>query len=147
MKVCIPTATGGHLTQVLNLLEAFGECDISFITLDSPRTRELPYKTYLFEPIGASAWQMLKSVPRILSILWRERPDVVFSAGAEIAVPVFYIARLLGAKTIFVETVNRVDKPTWTGRLVYPITDLFLVQHPQMLSRYGRKARYEGSVI
>ena len=147
MKVCIPTATGGHLTEVLYLIEAFEGHDIFFIADDSLRTEALPYRGYCFQSIGTNVWRMLKSLPRMVAILWRERPDIAFSTGAEIAVPAFYIGKLLGAKTVFVEAVTRVHRPTWAGRLIYPISDLFLVQHPQLLSRYGAKARYEGSIL
>ena len=147
MKVCIPTATGGHLTEVLYLIEAFEGHDIFFIAEDSARTEALTYRTYRFQTIGTSVWRLLKALPRVAAILWRERPDIVFSTGGEIAVPIFYIGKLLGAKTVFVESVCRLEEPTFSGRLTYLVSDLFLVQQPQLLSKYGAKAHYEGGII
>jgi hypothetical protein len=34
-----------------------------------------------------------------------------------------------------------------TGRAVYPVSDEFLVLQEELLSRYGSKARYLGSLI
>ena len=69
------------------------------------------------------------------------------SLGAEIALPFFYLGKLFRIKTIFIESWCRLTDLSKTGRLLYPVTDLFLVQWPQLLSVCGRKARYEGAVI
>lgn len=149
MKVCIPVAAGGHLSEALYLIEAFDGHDVFFMMSASTRARTLSYRTYLLplsdgKPLVPRFSRLL---PHMIRVLWRERPDIIFSTGAEIAVPAFYIGKLLGAKTVFVETVTHVHTPTLSGRLVYPVSDLFLVQHPQLLSRYGAKACYEGSVL
>ncbi|MFR5484962.1 MAG: hypothetical protein ACLTHX_11925 [Blautia massiliensis (ex Durand et al. 2017)] len=34
----------------------------------------------------------------------------------------------MGAKLIYIEVFDRIDKPTMTGKMVYPITDKFVVQ-------------------
>ena len=58
------------------------------------------------------------------------------SSGAAIAVPFFLVGKVFGAKTIFVEVFDRMDAPTLTGRLVRRISDLFVVQWPEMQSVY-----------
>jgi UDP-N-acetylglucosamine:LPS N-acetylglucosamine transferase len=71
-------------------------------------------------------------------VLRTERPDVVVSDGAGIAVPFFLVAKALGIRTIFVEVVDRVDSRTVTGRLVYPLTDLFVAQLAEQTRLYPR---------
>ena len=97
--------------------------------------------------IGLDPFRMVSSLPRMWRVLREQRPDVVVSTGSEIAIPVFYLAKLLGMKTVFIETCSRVQMPTGTGRLVYPISDVFLVQWPEMLSSYGPKAQYKGGLL
>ena len=79
---------------------------------------------------------------RNLGLAWRslrrERPDVVVSDGAGVAVPFFFVAKLLGIRTVFVEVVDRMTSRTLTGRLVYPIADLFCVQHAEQRTLYPR---------
>jgi UDP-N-acetylglucosamine:LPS N-acetylglucosamine transferase len=149
LKICIPTGSSGHLTEILYLIEAFDDHNIFFIVDDSLRIKALPYRTYLF-PMGISNIRnmlyLLWALPRMFYVLWRERPDIVFSTGAELALPFLYIGKLLGAQVIFLESLTRIHIPSWTGRLVYPICNLFLVQQPELLPHYGRKARYEGSI-
>src|SRR6185436_10431732 len=63
-----------------------------------------------------------------LRLLVRERPDVIISTGAGVALPFYFLGRLFGARLIFLEVIDRIDSPTLTGRLVRPICDKFLVQ-------------------
>ena len=52
--------------------------------------------------------------------LRKEKPDLVISSGAAVAVPFFYLAKLMGSKLIYIEVFDRIDKSTLTGKLVYP---------------------------
>ena len=63
-----------------------------------------------------------------------ERPDVIVSDGAGVAVPFFWLGRFFGCRTVYLEVYDRVDSATMTARLVRPVTDLFLVQWPEQLS-------------
>ena len=76
----------------------------------------------------------------------RERPDLIISSGAAVAVPFFYIGKLFRAKTIYIEVFDRIDKPTMTGKLVYPVTDRFVVQWEEMKQVYP-KAINLGSIF
>jgi len=69
-------------------------------------------------------------------VLRRERPDVIVSTGAGAAVPFFWLGRLLGCRTVYLEVYDRVDSATMTGRLCRPVTDLFLVQWPEQQRLY-----------
>ena len=146
MKICLVCSHGGHLTEMLYLMEAFEGHETFFVTYDSPRTRQLERK-YLLRNIGKNPLLMACAFVSMLRILLKGRPGLIVSTGSEIAIPAFYIARLLGIKTIFIESWTRVDRPTGTGKLVYPVSDVFLVQWEQLLAKYGRKARYEGGII
>ena len=83
-----------------------------------------------------------------LSIFLKEKPKVLFSTGAEIAIPSFYIGKFLfRTKLIYLECSAQVYSPSLTGRWVYPISDLFLVQWESLLQHYGPKANYVGGLI
>ncbi|RLC95100.1 MAG: capsular biosynthesis protein, partial [Chloroflexi bacterium] len=111
MKVCLVCSHGGHLSEMLRLMEAFEGHEAFFITYDSIRTRQLQ-RRYLLHNIGKSPWRMLRAAIATLRILRRERPEVIVSTGSEIAIPAFYIARLFRMKTIFIESWTRVVQPT-----------------------------------
>jgi len=71
-------------------------------------------------------------------VLRRERPDVIISTGAGLAIPYFVLGRLFGSKLVYLEVFDRIDSPTLTGRVCYPFCHLFAVQWPEQRQFYPR---------
>jgi UDP-N-acetylglucosamine:LPS N-acetylglucosamine transferase len=149
MKIGLICSHGGHLTETLQILEAFEGHQIFFASYHSIRDELLRQlaPAYFTDNIGSSLSRMLKACMWALRVLTVERPDIILSLGAEIAIPFFYWSKLLGIKTIFIESWCRVKNLSKTGRLVYPVADQFWVQWPQMLAICGGKARFYGAVL
>ena len=149
MKVCLVCSHGGHMTETMQVLDAFEGHEVFFATYHSAREADVRRiaRAYFTHNIGTNPFRMLWAVFWALQILCRERPDVVVSLGAEIALPFFYWAKFLGIRTIFIESWCRVEDLSRTGKLVYPVADVFLVQWPQLLAACGAKAQYHGAVI
>ena len=74
------------------------------------------------------------------------KPDLIISSGAAVSVPFFYLGKLFGSKLIYIEVFDRIDKPTLSGRLVYPIVDKFIVQWEEQKEVY-KKAINLGSIF
>lgn len=72
--------------------------------------------------------------------------DLIISCGAAVAVPFFYIGKMMGAKLVYIEVFDRIDKPTMTGKMVYPIVDKFVVQWEEQKKVYP-KAVNLGSIF
>lgn len=87
---------------------------------------------HCFFPTNRNLKNTVRNTLLAIKVLSKERPDLIVSSGAAVAVPFFIIGKLLGAKTVYVEVFDRVDAPTLTGKLVRRITDLFIVQWPEM---------------
>jgi len=66
----------------------------------------------------------------------RERPDVVVTTGAGVALPFFVLARLMGIPTVYVEVYDRLDTRTLTARLCRPFTSRMLVQFEEQTRLY-----------
>ncbi|MGY4688893.1 PssD/Cps14F family polysaccharide biosynthesis glycosyltransferase [Salibacterium sp. K-3] len=151
-KVLFISSVGGHLTQLMQLQPLFQEYDYYLVTektvvtegmrKDHPMSflvygaRNYPIR-YLFK----FSFNCLKS----LGIFLKERPDVVVTTGVHTAVPMCYIAKLFRRKVVFLESFAKTSSPTLSGRLVYPIADLFIVQWEPMLKFYP-KAVHGGSI-
>jgi beta-1,4-N-acetylglucosaminyltransferase len=149
MKVLVVCSQGGHLTEMMELLSAFEGHQIAFASYTSSRLPELEALAPTYhrsfrgvDPISAFLYFVFA-----FKVLLKEKPDVIVSNGAEIAIPFFYLGKLYGSRLIYVEVTSSVDKPTKTGRIVYPICDRFLVQWPELAAKVGKKARYEGTII
>ncbi len=79
---------------------------------------------------------LLRNFVLAAHVLRTERPGIVISAGAGVAVPFFLLAWLLRIPTVFIEVYDRVDSPTLTGRLCGPFTTRRIVQWEQQLGFY-----------
>ncbi len=156
MKIGIIVSPGGHLDQVLLVTEAFQDHEVFLISYVSENLKGFSYqgikRTYWVKAFGDTKlgvfFCLLLSCFYFIKIFWREKPDVLFSTGAEIAVPAFYIGKyLFGCALIFLESATRVKNPSLAGKLIFPIADLFLVQWESLREILGEKARYVGRVI
>ncbi len=141
MRVLLAGSTGGHLSQLYALRPWWSEHDRHWITFDKPDARSLlagESITWAFHPTTRNIPNLLRNVGVAAKALRRFRPDVVVSTGAAVAVPVFYLARLLNIRTVYVEVYDRIDTATLTGRLCRPVSDLFLVQWEEQLKMYPK---------
>lgn len=80
---------------------------------------------------------------KALEIIKKHKINVVISAGPGIAIPFSYAGKLLNKKIIFIESWSRVTKKSISGKLIYPIANLFFVQWKDNLKNYP-KAKYCG---
>lgn len=141
-KVCIPTSSGGHLTHMRMLMPVLEKAaDRFWVTFDKEdaNTALAGERVYhCFFPTNRNIPNLVRNTLLAIKVLRKERPDLIVSSGAAVAVPFFLVGRLLGAKTVYVEVFDRVDKPTMTGRMLNGVSDLFVVQWPEMESVYRR---------
>lgn len=146
-KIGLICSPGGHLVEVLQLLEAFEDCPLFFLTYKEKATLNRK-NTYYVSNFAKNPFSLVVGIVKILLLFLKERPRVLFSTGAEIAIPSFYIGRFLfRTKLIYLECSAQVYNRSLTGKWVYPITDLFLVQWEPLLRQYGSRAKYVGGLI
>lgn len=149
MKICLVGSSGGHLAHLNMLKPLWSEEERFWVTFDKEDARsilkdEKMYPCYF--PTNRNIKNLIRNTFLAIKILKKEKPDVIISSGAAVAVPFFFIGKLFGAKTVYIEVFDRIDKPTVTGKLVYPITDKFIVQWEEMKKVYP-KAINLGSIF
>jgi beta-1,4-N-acetylglucosaminyltransferase len=139
MRVLIVCSSGGHLTQALALKSWWGAHERSWVTLPTEDARS----RLVGETVVEAHYPTVRNLPNLARnfrlarrVLRDVRPDLIFSTGAAVALPFFLQARSVGARTVFLEPVDRITAPSLSGRLVYPFTDRFLVQWDSMHEIY-----------
>ena len=147
LKICLACSAGGHLRELTQLLGAVEGHDTFFLTFRREDSEELDGRVYFVSDPKRDPLKLLKNVIQSARVILKERPDVVMTTGAGVAVPACYLGKLLGAKVVYIESLTRIDRSSLSGRAVYPIADLFFVQWRSLLSEYGKKAQYGGAVI
>lgn len=149
MKICLVGSSGGHLTHLYMLKPFWQDKDRFWVTFDKKDARSLLEGEKIipcYYPTNRSIKALLINTRIAWKTLKKEKPDLIISSGAAVAVPFFYIGKFLGSKTIYVEVFDRIDKPTVTGKMVYPVTDKFIVEWEEMKKIYP-KAYNLGSIF
>jgi UDP-N-acetylglucosamine:LPS N-acetylglucosamine transferase len=144
MKVLLACSDGGHLAQLHRLSPWWSQHERVWMTFRKPHAISLldgERVAWAHHPTTRNVGNLLRNFVLAWRVLRTERPDVVVSDGAGVAVPVFVLAWLLRIPRVFIEVYDRIDSRTMTGRLVRPITSLFVVQWPE------QQRLYKGSVV
>ena len=147
MKIALVGSSGGHLTH-LYLLKKFWENEDRFwVTFDKTDAKSILKEERFYPcyyPTNRNVKNTIKNTILAFKILRKEKPDLIVSSGAAVAVPFFWIGKLFGAKTVYIEIFDRIDKPTLTGKLVYPVTDKFIVQWEELKKVYPKAINLGG---
>lgn len=153
-KVLFISSTGGHLNELMQLSPLFEKYE-SYIITEKDKANENLKQIYgdklYFLPYGTRAklfiyiFKYLYLCIKTIYYYFKIRPKVIVTTGTHTAGPICILGKLFGSKIIYIETFANTNKKTATGRLIYPIADLFIVQWEEMLKIYP-KAVYGGSI-
>lgn len=149
VRVCLVCSAGGHFYELYCLREAWKEYDsfwVTFASLDTQYVLKNARAYTAYSPTNRSIKNLVRNLVLAWRILLKERPQVIVSTGAGVCVPFFLISRLRRIKTVYIESLARIHKLSLTGRMVYPLSDEFIVQWPELAERL-RKATFRGQLL
>jgi len=147
--ILIVATSGGHLSEALILLENVirkAKRSVLYVNYTN-RKLDMFGKVYIEKKEKTALSYIIDVVLTSIKILYREKPEWIITTGAEIALPVCILGKLMGSKVIFIETVTRFTTATKTGKLLYFFCDRFYVQNKETLKCYGKKAEYVGGLL
>lgn len=146
-KLLAVSSGGGHWVQMMRIKHAFEDCNAIFVTVHESYRAQVPgHKFYLVN--DANRWTklgLLKAARRLAWIVYQERPDVVISTGAAPGYLALRFGRLMGARTIWLDSVANAEKLSMSGDHVGRCADLWLTQWPHLARPNG--PYYVGSVL
>src|SRR5581483_9597455 len=130
-KVLLVSSSGGHLQEVIQLRERWPHEERVWVTFATPDAHSLldgEHVVFAHHPTNRNVPNLLRNLLLAFRVVRSVRPRAVLSTGAGVAVPLCYLARLFGARVVFIESFARISNPSLTGRLVYPVATDFFVQ-------------------
>ncbi len=147
MKLLLVSTSGGHFSTMRRLESFWSQHQRVWITdhqkdteclIDQEKFYWLPYQ-------APRDWlAFLLNLPLVFRITWHEKPDVIISTGASLAVGFALAAKLYNIQYIYIESISRSKELSLTGKLVYYFCDQFYVQWPQLSNKYP-KATFKGT--
>lgn len=138
-RVALAASPGGHIDLLVSLASAIEECDRTWVLPEGARLQALADAGECATPVrlfGRSPRRLLGNIRDAIASLRRVRPEVVVTSGAGVVVPYCLLARLLGARLIYMETMARVTSGSRTGRALSRVAETTLVQWPESLAVY-----------
>lgn len=140
-KILIVCSSGGHFLQAFKLKPVWEKHNRVWVSFDKADINSLlknEVKYYAYYPTNRHILNLIKNTFLGLQILFKEKPDVIISTGAGVAIPFCYLGRLMGMKIVYIESFARIRSRSLTGRIIYPIANLFIVQWETMKELYPK---------
>ena len=147
--VLLVCSSGGHLLQLLALREAWSGFSHVWVTNDRSDARSLltgERVTFAHWPTTRNVKNLVRNLFLARRVVRAVRPKVLLTTGAGTAVPFAWVARLSGARIVYVESLTRIHDPSLSCRLIAPIASRVYVQWPELRERM-RHARFAGTVL
>lgn len=146
-KVLAISSGGGHWVQLLRLRPALEGCHVIFATVKASYRTDIGDADFRVIP-ESSRWNKFALLHCAWAILWlllKERPDVVVSTGAAPGYFGIRLGKLLGARTVWIDSVANAEELSMSGQKAATCTDLWLTQWPHLARTGG--PQYLGSVL
>ena len=146
-SVMFISSTGGHLEELLQLSPMFDHYDYHLVTEKTKSNLYLKekYKEHISYLVYGTKhhflsypFKLLYNCFKSLMIYLKTHPDYIITTGTHTAGPMCCIGKVLGSKVIYIETFANMVTKTSTGKLIYPMSDLFVVQWDSMKKLYPK---------
>lgn len=149
-KVCLISSSGGHLEQIKQLKEVYNKYDCFYVVSRTKATEAMKQKHYIVSDLVRKnkivmVLRMTRMMFEQFGIFLKEKPDVILTTGAAVAIPMCVIGKVFHKKVIYIESYARMTTPNKTGKLIYKFADLFIIQW-EALRKYYPNAVYGGSI-
>jgi UDP-N-acetylglucosamine:LPS N-acetylglucosamine transferase len=146
-KLLAISSGGGHWVQLLRLRPAFESCNVVYATVKEGYRVDIGDALFHVVPDANrwDKWALMRSAFAVFRVLIKERPDIIISTGAA---PGFFgvvMGSLLGARTIWVDSIANGETLSLSGHRVKRFADLWLTQWPHLATKDG--PFYRGSVL
>lgn len=138
---------GGHWVQMQCLKPAFDGTELHYATTDASVVEETRGgQVHVFPDANKDTpIRLLLCLVRLAWIILRVRPDVVVSTGAAGGLLAIRVARLIGARTMFIDSIANARKLSISARLALGVADRVLSQWPRVAD--SSAVEYHGSVL
>jgi UDP-N-acetylglucosamine transferase subunit ALG13 len=149
VDVLVVCSSGGHLFDACAIAPAWSGRTRAWVSFDKADVRSLLAREHVYfghGPTNRNIPNLIRNIGLAWRVIGESRPRVLVTTGAGIAVPFAWVARLRGARVIYVECAGRIDRPSLSGSLIAPVADRIYAQWPELAATWGR-ARYAGNVL
>lgn len=142
-RVMAISSGGGHWVEMLRLRPAFEGSEVHFVTVDRAYATEVPGERF-HAVRDATRWNKFSLVVLACQVAWlllRLRPDVVLTTGAAPGYFAVRLGKMLGRRTVWLDSIANVDELSMSGQMAGRWADLWLTQWEHLASPGGPECR------
>lgn len=146
-KVLAVSSAGGHWTQLQLLSDAFNHCDVQYLTTTANKSARDTHKDILAVPDAdlSTKLQLIPLALRCFMLVLKHRPNIVISTGAAVGFFSLLAGKIIGAKTIWIDSMANYSSLSVSGRHASKFCDVCLTQWPDLAD--GKKVVHFGSLL
>lgn len=120
MKIFAVASFGGHWIQLLRIMQSLDDkMEIIYLSTHPKCATLVEGHTYYCLK-DFSRWDFYKLVPvffHTFKLVWHESPDVIISTGAAPGLICLIVGKMLGKKTIWIDSIANVQRLSFSGRV------------------------------
>ena len=146
-RVLAIASGGGHWQQLMQLRPAFEKQPATYMTTDPAYAVDVP-GCDVFVVTDANKdvpLKLIRSACEVLLQVIKIRPDVVISTGAAPGLFGIMFGRLIGARTIWVDSIANAETVSLSGRIALKFAHVVLTQWPHLAQPGG--PQHHGSIL
>jgi len=146
-KVVAVASGGGHWVQLLRIRPAFEGMSVEFISTNAGYASQVDQVLHVVT--DASMWEKLKLIKMFIEvayIIFKVKPDFVITTGAAPGYAAIMFGKLLGAKTIWIDSVANSETLSSSGKRAKRWADIWLTQWPHLVDEVNGLKTW-GSVL
>lgn len=129
VKLLAVASGGGHWVQLRRLQPAFEGAEVTWVTTQPDYQKEVKGAFYAVK--DANLWDkpaLLKMFVQVAWLMMKLRPDVVITTGAAPGFAAIVFGRLMGAKTIWLDSIANSETLSTSGKKAKRWAHVWLTQ-------------------
>ncbi len=146
-KLLAVASAGGHWTQLQLLSQAYTSHDVHFLTttINKSTNSSNGKVSKVMDADSTNKLKLMVVALQVLVVLLKVRPKVIISTGASPGYFAIVFGKIMGAKTIWVDSMANNTKLSLSGKHAINSCDLFLTQWPELAD--NEKVNYAGRLL
>lgn len=137
---------GGHWEQMLLVRDGFSDFEVVYASTIAGIGRQAGISSHVLGDFNRNhPLLLLRSFWNALQLVRAVRPAVAVSTGAAPGLVVLLVARILGVRTVWLDSVANAEQLSLSGKIARLFVDLHVAQWEHLAD--GRRTKFLGRVL
>ena len=146
LRVLAISSAGGHWDQLMLARAGLDECEVLYAVTNLAVAERSGVQALAIPDFNAKQpFRTVLGSLKIAALVLRVKPDVVISTGAAPGLVAAVVAKLIGKKAIWIDSIANAHRLSLSGRLAKRVADLRLTQWRHLAADGG--PHYGGAVL